>query len=210
MSIYSFFLWRKGLKIVNANWIFWWKRGKIFLYSEVIQHFWRNWMIVTDLIGLRSVEFLKVFLVYFEWNWSNRFSSFNSKICETFTITCSWNFKVFFKNKLQKYSDNVILENSFRFAGKIELDLLFWPFYFHPIQVKKYFWTMTILNWNSWFQKFSLVKNFSRLTFSVGNNYQLKERLGSYKKIVWCRVALLHVLNDMRKKIMCIGIDQCH
>ena len=107
----------------------------------------------------------------------------------------------FFKNKLQKYSDNVILENSFRFAGKIELDLLFWPFYFHPIHVKKYFWTMTILNWNSWFQKFSLVKNFSRLTFSVGNNYQLKERLGSYKKIVWCRVALLHVLNDMRKKI---------
>ena len=124
-------LLRKGLKIVNANWIIWWKRGKIFLYSEVIQHFWRNWMIVTDLIGLRSVEFLKCFLVYFDWKWSNRFSSFNSKICETFTITCSWNFKVFFKNKLQKYSDNVILENSFRFAGKIKLDLLFWPFYFH-------------------------------------------------------------------------------
>ena len=107
----------------------------------------------------------------------------------------------FFKNKLQKYSDNVILENSFRFAGKIELDPLFWPFYFYPI----HFWTtMTILIWNSWFQNFSLVKNFSRITFSVGNNYQLKERLGSYKKIVWCRVALLHVLNDMRKKKLCV------
>ena len=98
MSIYSFFVKKRPKN----------SKCKLDYLVKKRQDFSAFWSYTTILKKLNDCNrfdrtqecwIFKVFLVNFDWNWSNRFSSFNSKICKTFTITCSWNFKVFFQKQ---------------------------------------------------------------------------------------------------------------